>query len=434
MAEPNKPKRTRSTRAKAKPAAKADVEEAVVVDAAVETDVEHADDAVAKTVEEAAVEIAESADFVAGDAPLEDAINPDPEPAISPAPAAPEQRGSLMPMVLGGVIAAALGAGALYLAQTNGWVQIGDDNGDLIAQIDAQSAEITELKTELAATSAGIESLRSGIVSDMVPVQQSVENVAGVIAAVEQRIAGLAARIDQTDARVSSVETQPIPKAELPAEVVAAFEAQLDDMLKTVDIRFSEMQTALDGKLAEIAAAQATALATEEQALQAARQAEAKAAMSQIAIAMDTGAEFGDQLDLIAQKSGLEIPPALRSAALGVPTLDILRSGFPEAARLALTASAREAASDGSVSPLNAFFRTQLGVRSLEPREGNDPDAILSRAEAAISADDLETALSEIATLPQAGQDALADWVTEAETRRIALTAAAELATQFETN
>jgi hypothetical protein len=58
-----------------------------------------------------------------------------------------------------------------------------------------------------------------------------------------------------------------------------------------------------------------------------------------------------------------------------------------------------------------------VGVRALTPREGNDPDAILSRAEAALTAGDVAQALAEIATLPAVAQDALAAWRTQAQLR-----------------
>jgi hypothetical protein len=66
-------------------------------------------------------------------------------------------------------------------------------------------------------------------------------------------------------------------------------------------------------------------------------------------------------------------------------------------------------------------------VRSLAPREGNDPDAVLSRAEAALAAGDLGTALAEAAALPEAGQAAMAGWVGLAAVRQAATAALAEL-------
>ncbi|PJE34836.1 hypothetical protein CVM52_20190, partial [Pseudooceanicola lipolyticus] len=65
-----------------------------------------------------------------------------------------------------------------------------------------------------------------------------------------------------------------------------------------------------------------------------------------------------------------------------------------------------------------------LGARSVEPRAGDDPDAILSRAEAAVSTGQLQQALDELAALPDAAKPALADWIDSAQ-RRIAAKQAA---------
>ena len=78
---------------------------------------------------------------------------------------------------------------------------------------------------------------------------------------------------------------------------------------------------------------------------------------------------------------------------------------------------------DGVGERFGAFLRAQIGARSLEAREGTDPDAILSRAEASLGSGDVKTTLSEIASLPEAGQAAMAEWVTQAEARLSALDA-----------
>jgi len=46
----------------------------------------------------------------------------------------------------------------------------------------------------------------------------------------------------------------------------------------------------------------------------------------------------------------------------------------------------------------------------LTPREGDDPDAVLSRAEAALRDGRVDETLALIATLPAEGQAAMMDW------------------------
>jgi len=70
----------------------------------------------------------------------------------------------------------------------------------------------------------------------------------------------------------------------------------------------------------------------------------------------------------------------------------------------------------------------QIGGRSVEPREGDDPDAILSRTEAAVTSGDLGAVLAEVSALPEGAQATMADWVAMVETRVAADAAMAELA------
>jgi len=108
-----------------------------------------------------------------------------------------------------------------------------------------------------------------------------------------------------------------------------------------------------------------------------------------------------------------------------VPTLQSLRETFPNAARAALEAARQADMGAGWTDRITAFLQTQTGARSLTPREGTDPDAILSRAEAALASGDVAATLAELATLPEAAKPDLAAWQAQAQLR---LDAAAALA------
>ena len=79
---------------------------------------------------------------------------------------------------------------------------------------------------------------------------------------------------------------------------------------------------------------------------------------------------------------------------------------------------------------VSSFLRTQTGLRSLTPRDGNDPDAVLSRAEAALTQGRLADALAELDALPDAALPALKDWTATATLRLSAESAVAALAAQ----
>ena len=424
MAKPSKPKVSGSKVPTAKPGPDSPAQEAEVVE-------EIASDTVVEPQAEPHEPLDENVDALAG---IDETVEPA-EATVAPViTTAPAQRVGFFNVVLGGVIAAGLGAGALYLAQGRGWIELGGETATLQEMIDAQSRQIADLKAALDGTVAQLDALQAAQ-PDADAIGQSLDALRASDDGASAELVTLAETVASLRARLEDVETQPIPKAELPAELVVAYEAQLADVLAAVDTRFVELKATLDGKLAEIEAAQTAAALSQQEALKAADAAAARAAMSRVIIALDSGTGFAGDLGEFAEKSGKNAPQALTSvAANGVPTLTALMAEFPEAARAALKASTEAAASDGSVTPLAAFFRTQLGARSLEPRAGDDADAVLSRAEAAVSKGDLDGALTEIAALPQAGQNALAGWVANAQTRRAALAAAAEVSVQLNSN
>ena len=140
-----------------------------------------------------------------------------------------------------------------------------------------------------------------------------------------------------------------------------------------------------------------------------------EAARNQIRLALQSGAPFAEPLAVLGD------PPAAlaENAETGVPSQSDLIAEFPDLSRAALrTARTTEAAGVGSL------FRNAFNPRSLEPQQGSDPDAVLSRAEAAVREGDLETALTEIEALPAEVQAVLQDWTTRARARAAALAAA----------
>ena len=139
--------------------------------------------------------------------------------------------------------------------------------------------------------------------------------------------------------------------------------------------------------------------------------------------AVESGAGFSDILAGFG-----DAPKVLTSLATdGVPTMVSLQQSFPDAARAALAASQTVPEDASTGERLAAFLKRQTNARSLTPREGSDPDAVLSRAEASLNQGDLDTALSEISTLPDAAMTAMSGWLERAETRASAMKALDEL-------
>jgi hypothetical protein len=184
------------------------------------------------------------------------------------------------------------------------------------------------------------------------------------------------------------------------------------------------------------AAARAEALRAESETLQAQAEATARAALARGAIlrvqaALEAGGAFDVALaDLGA--AGVAVPPELATHADGLPLLAELQAGFPDAARAALAATTKPAEGSGLTDRLGAFLKGQTGLRSTAPRDGDDPDAVLSRAEAALRGGDLPATLAELDKLPPEAAPALADWRALADTRAAAAAALAAMAADLD--
>ncbi|MBV7410958.1 COG4223 family protein [Maritimibacter sp. DP1N21-5] len=334
---------------------------------------------------------------------------------VSPPPPVVVQQkstGGFAGLVAGGLIAGILGFGAAQYA--NGGWPFGSDQdptGDAIAQnagrIDDLTAQLGQAESAIAALEADTSALDAG------------EALRGDLEAVQGSVTDLSERLDAMAGRLDALEKMaPGDSAEAAEAAAAAYERELADM-----------RAMLDSELNTIRENQAAAEELQAQAAANAQAASARAALSRIMAALDTGQPFNESLSELTTATGEEAPQALASVASdGVPTLATLQEQFPESARAALDAALRQAVEDGTIGRGEAFFRVQFGTRSLEPKEGDDPDAILSRAEFALHNGRLDEALSEVATLPDAAQPAMAEWVDLAETRRDAIAAGSALA------
>lgn len=346
-----------------------------------------------------------------------------PEPSAPAAPAPVRRRGGFIGSLLGGVIAAGAGFGlAHYVPQ--GWPLGLSTVSD--PQIAAQATEIAALKAEverLAALPAPVPDTaladRIAALESATPAAPDLTPLEARITTVEQRLAAIeTVPVDGSSATPAAIAAQAQALAALQADVQAlkaggGMPADLAALAEQAEARLKEAE------------ARAEALKAETEALGATSR--AQTALGLVMAAMDSGAPFAGVLPDLG-----EAPEALTSqAATGVPTLPALRETFPEAARLALEAALREDMGATWAERIGSFLQSQTGARSLTPRDGTDPDAVLSRAEAALAAGDLAAALTEVQGLPEVAQTAMADWRTKAEARQAALAALTGLAARI---
>ena len=319
--------------------------------------------------------------------------------APTEAPARPTQSGpSAFGLVFGGLVAGAIGFLVATFAVPDGWPNPRvDSNATYEAALDAQAVRIEGLVAQ-------IENLRSASEVEIPDLSPVTEEIAGLAA----RVDGLSGDVAASAERLAALESRPAGEAIVAPTV--DFDAEMGAFR-------AELEAAAASARAEVEAAQARAAEVEAQAAAAADVAMKRAALAEMSAALEGGAPFAD---VLARVPGA--PDALVAVAeQGVPTLAALRAEFPAAAREALRGAQSVPADASATDRLAAFLRKQTNARSLSPREGDDPDAVLSRAEAALNGGDLSLALSELSALPDGAVAALSDWIASAETRATAI-------------
>lgn len=337
---------------------------------------------------------------------------------------------------LGGFLGGALASGGilagLWALAPNLFRPPQVDTAPLSAGIEEQRTQTDSLKSEIASLKTELQNLQNTPAT----AGEGFETRLGTLEAdLTARIEELSETIGQQtstlsilEGRLAQVEARPPVFSGDASEETGALIAQ---MRTALEAQRTEINALADAAQERLEAAEAEAAALRDNTQAATKLAVGRAALSRLLAAMDAGGPFAAPLSDLAEVTGQSMPAALlNSAETGVPTLSSLRETFPDAARAALAATSREGLADdaGFSDRIGAFLKTQTGARSLEPREGDDPDAILSRAEAALADNRIEDAVSLIDQLSETGRDAMAGWRAQADTRIAALSAAQTLA------
>lgn len=314
-----------------------------------------------------------------------------------PVPPAPQRSGGFWPALFGGVVAALLG----FIAGRGDMLDPYFPRADLPEPVD-----LSPLTTEIATLSSRLGALESAEAPELPDLSPELGDLSQSLVSIEATLDSLATRLETVEAR----PTAPAPDPGVDnSEEIAALQSTVSD---------------LEARLAE----------EDRRANAEAQRLLARAALTRVVTAVENGEAFEPALGALEEVTPVEVPEALRSAASeGVPSVAALRESFPEAARAAL-AAARAEVPESEVYGIGGFLRRQLSARSVTPREGNDPDAILSRVEASLRAGDLDTALAEAEALPAPAQAAMQEWLDSAQARQSATAAAQSLSDSLTVN
>jgi hypothetical protein len=320
-----------------------------------------------------------------------------------------EKRGGFGSAVLGGAVAAVIG-----FALGQGGVL----NSILPPSLRPASVDVTAIEAEQAALRSDLSALKTQVegisIPDLAPLSQRIDAVEGTVGDLSApQSDALEAEIAALVERLTALEQRPVADAGSP-EAIAAVDAQL-----------AKLQDSLAAQRAEVEQMLAEARQMDQASAEAARIASAQTVLARLRSSLDSGASYAGLVDELAALD-VTVPEALTSPAdSGVATLTGLADSFTPAARSALAAAREETKGTGGVMD---YLKRHLGARSVAPREGDDPDAVLSRVGALVDQGKIADALAELDALPETSRTALADWESAARSRVAAVAAADELA------
>ncbi len=354
------------------------------------------------------------------------------KPADQQPSAEPPRRAGFLGVFAGLALGGALAAGIGYFGA--GYINpVDPDQPDYAAEISRLSAQIDDQAQQLEARVAALEAAREN--ASLAKVE---EDIAALKDALAAQSANLSERLAQTDAALAqalqdledararladNISTTGGELSAATSDLIARYGAEID-LLKTQLTDQLADRKALEARLndfsdkagAQLSDAREKLSELTENASAAAQRVDLTLARERLKAAVATGKSYADQLAAIAREAAVEIPAALKGGAdNGVVTMLELQQTYPDAARKALKSSIRAEAGEGVGAKLTAFLQSQLGARSLEERDGDDPDAILSQAEAALGRGDLQAAVDLVLLLPAEGQAEMATWLADAQ-------------------
>lgn len=97
-------------------------------------------------------------------------------------------------------------------------------------------------------------------------------------------------------------------------------------------------------------------------------------------------------------------------AQTGAPSRSSLAADFADLADRAAVASRRAPKDAGLLTRLARALEAVFAIRRIDRLTGDDPDAVLARAQRRVDDGDLDGALKDLDALPQPGREVLADW------------------------
>ncbi|MGR3722829.1 mitofilin family membrane protein [Abyssibius alkaniclasticus] len=305
-------------------------------------------------------------------------------------------------------------------------------------------AQVAELRSTFEARlAAQAPQIDAGAIDARIAASPNLAGMAAEIAALNEKLSALETLPADLDDRIALVES----RLEAAEAMEARLETQLRDLVTAgmagdsqaaaditaygatiealrsriadLDEQLAAQAARMDAITAEIRNEAETAIAD---ATAARASSELQAALIALEAALADGLPYAGTLEWLNATQGAEIPAELAAqAASGVTSTAELLDSFPSLAHEAIRIDIRRTGAETTLGQFGAFLESQVASRSLTPQQGDSVDAILSRAEAALRADDLAAAIGEMQSLPVHAQAVFAGWMEAAAQRQAVL-------------
>ncbi|MEM5470747.1 mitofilin family membrane protein [Hoeflea sp. AS60] len=330
-------------------------------------------------------------------------------------PAKPESKsGGGIGMVMSSLIGAVIALGGGYALQAGGVLPAPSAGGDQVSasRVDALSSQVETLSQQLNSSTAQVgsdiparlDTLEAGLANATASAGGDGGDPAAM-AQLQERVAGIENKI----AELGNGGTAAAADPELAATMNEISAAQSGFQTSMSELRSSSEE--LSGKIAELEQGQ-QALA--EQLDAPSRQIDLARAIGAAGLksAIDRGGSFTTELEAFASVAPDDpaVPELRDLAARGIPSRADLVAGFSDAASKAIAAADPGDPDAGLVDRLMSSAMSVVKVRKVGDVQGDSAEAIVARAEARLLNGDIEAALTEWNTLPEASLAATAEY------------------------
>ncbi|MEX3011767.1 COG4223 family protein [Hoeflea sp. TYP-13] len=324
----------------------------------------------------------------------------------------------------GGVVAIAIFAGLQWGGVLPAPGASGSQSGGISAELEALKQSVASLESGAADGTASVSKALEDRISAIEKAAGSAANSAdgSSLAALKEQVSALEAKVGAVagsgqDNALSAVTEKLTALEKAQADRQADFsklqssvtdltnrigtdEAKQDQSLQALDARLASIEKSLEGPREDIKVARALAAAS-------------------LKAAIDRGGAFMAELEAFASVDGDS--PAIEQlntlAASGVPSRATLLNEFPSVATDMINAATGSTPDTGWVDRLMNSATSLVQVRPVGEVSGDSVQAIVARMETKLNNGDLQGAVNEWKTLPEASRKVSGDYEKDLEAR-----------------